>query len=193
MEKRFQWISGFLTSRWKVWTEGDVRMTMPYRSGNTHKGTFGTALLIAGSDEMPGSAAFLAIGALRFGTGKLSIATTKHASTVIGPLAPEATFQFNLSVSALKDSFSAIAIGPGLTSDESLERKIVEILRLPIPLILDAGALSRREYKPCGQSTIITPHPGEFSRLTGMTSKEIQKIGFKWLLSMQRKIVLLSY
>lgn len=163
------------TSRWKVWTEGDVRMTMPYRSGNTHKGTFGTALLIAGSDEMPGSAALAAIGALRFGTGKLSIATTKHASTVIGPLAPEATFQFNLSVSALEDSFSAIAIGPGLTSDESLERKIAEILKLPIPLILDAGALSRREYKPCGQSTIITPHPGEFSRLTGMTSKEIQK------------------
>ena len=80
------------TSGWKVWGERDVRMTLPKRTGNTHKGTFGTALLIAGSDEMPGSAALAAIGALRFGTGKLSIATTKHASTIIGPLAPEATF-----------------------------------------------------------------------------------------------------
>ena len=163
------------TSGWKVWTEGDVRRVMPHRSGNTHKGTFGTSLLIAGNDEMPGSAALAAIGALRFGAGKLSIATTKHASTVIGQFAPEATFQFNLSLSALEDSYSAIAIGPGLTPDESLEKKIEEIIPLPMPVILDAGALNRREYRQRVQATIITPHPGEFSRLTGKSSKEIQK------------------
>ena len=44
---------------------------------------------------MPGSAALAAVGALRFGTGKLSIATSKHAATIIGPLAPEATFSYN--------------------------------------------------------------------------------------------------
>ena len=54
---------------------------------------------------MPGSAALSAIGALRFGTGKLAIARTKHASTVIGPLVPEATFQFHFSVAGMNEAF----------------------------------------------------------------------------------------
>jgi NAD(P)H-hydrate epimerase len=163
------------SSRWKIWTEQDVRLTRPKRGGNTHKGTFGTALLIAGSDEMPGSAALAAIGALRFGTGKLAIVTTKHASTVIGPLAPEATFQFNYANSSMDQSYSAVAIGPGLAPDEQLEEIIEHLLQLPVPVILDAGALSTRKYKHRPQPIIITPHPGEFSRLTGISSKEIQK------------------
>lgn len=162
-------------SKWKIWTGQDVRMSMPKREGNTHKGTFGTALLLAGSDEMPGSAALAAIGAIRFGTGKLSIATTKHASTVIGPLAPEATFHFHFTISDMDDSYSAIAIGPGLTPDEQLEKIIQAAIQLPVPIILDAGALSARNYTKRRQLIIITPHPGEFSRITGKTSKEIQK------------------
>nr|WP_295971317.1 NAD(P)H-hydrate dehydratase [uncultured Bacillus sp.] len=161
--------------KWKVWTEADVRRTMPKRSGNTHKGTFGTALLIAGSDEMPGSAALAAIGALRFGTGKLSIATTRHASAVIGPLAPEATFQFHFSASDVHTAYSAIAIGPGLNPDEALEKTIKDILQISVPIVLDAGALSARKYEAHEQPILITPHPGEFSRLTGRTKKEIQK------------------
>ena len=162
------------TSTWKVWREKDVRMTLPKRTANTHKGTYGTALLIAGSDEMPGSAALAAVGALRFGAGKLSISTSKHASTIIGPLAPEATFSYNLSTDQLDQRYTSIAIGPGLTPNENLEQSISDILEAPIPIILDAGALSRREYHSRSHATILTPHPGEFSRLTGKTSKEIQ-------------------
>ena len=55
-----------------------------------------------------------------------------------------------------------------------MEQFISDILEKPIPIILDAGALSKREYKPRSHATILTPHPGEFSRLTGKTSKEIQ-------------------
>ncbi len=161
------------TSAWRVWREKDVRMTLPKRKGNTHKGTYGTALLVAGSDEMPGSAALAAVGALRFGTGKLSIATSKHAATIIGPLAPEATFSYNMRIENI-DQYSSIAIGPGLTPNEKLEQFISDILEKPIPIILDAGALSERKYKTRSHATILTPHPGEFSRLTGKTSNEIQ-------------------
>ena len=162
------------SSTWRVWGEKDVRMTLPKRNGNTHKGTYGTALLIAGSDEMPGSAALAAIGALRFGAGKLSISTTKHASTIIGPLAPEATFTYNLNTDQLDQHYTSIAIGPGLTPNEELEQSISDLLEQSIPIILDAGALGKREYKTRSYATILTPHPGEFSRLTGKTSKEIQ-------------------
>lgn len=163
------------TSGWKIWSEMEVRNTIPKQTGNTHKGTFGTALLVAGSDEMPGSAALSAIGALRFGTGKLAIATTKHASMIIGPLAPEATFLYNIQASQLENGYSCIAIGSGLNPDEELEAFILEILKHPMPVILDAGALSDRKYRGRSVPTIITPHPGEFSRLTGKRTIDIQK------------------
>ncbi|MCQ6276592.1 NAD(P)H-hydrate dehydratase [Bacillus sp. V3B] len=163
------------TSGWKIWSEIEVRNTMPRHTGNTHKGTFGTGLLVAGSDEMPGSAALSAIGALRFGTGKLAIATTKHASTIIGPLAPEATFLYNIQASQLGNQYSCMAIGPGLNPDEELEVFILEMLKRSIPIILDAGALSDRKYQQRSVPTVITPHPGEFSRLTGKRTIDIQK------------------
>ena len=118
------------TSGWKIWSEREVRNTIPKQTGNTHKGSFGTALLVAGSDEMPGSAALAAIGALRFRKGKLAIATTRHASTIIGPLAPEATFLYNIQASQLENQYSCIAIGPGLHPDEELEAFIMETLKM---------------------------------------------------------------
>lgn len=162
-------------SGWRVWTDEDVRKTLPKPTSNTHKGTFGTNLLIAGSDEMPGSAALAAIGALRFGTGKLTIATTKHASTIIGPLAPEATFSFDVKSAGISDQYLSVAIGPGLNPDDELETFIEDLLNQPVGIILDAGALSRRKYNDRQAPIIITPHPGEFSRLTGKRSVEIQK------------------
>lgn len=163
------------SSDWRVWTEQDVQNTWPTQTGNTHKGTFGTGLLIAGSDEMPGSCALAAIGALRFGTGKLSIATTKHASTIIGSLAPEAIFIYNLQKVDDFQQYSSIAIGPGLNPEEELEGLVKEVFDKTVPVILDAGALSKRTYPPRKAITVITPHPGEFRRLTGMGSTVIQQ------------------
>ncbi|MFZ0444792.1 MAG: NAD(P)H-hydrate dehydratase [Bacillus sp. (in: firmicutes)] len=161
-------------SGWCVWGEQDVRDTLPKPFGNTHKGTFGTGLLMGGCDEMPGSVALSAIGAVRFGIGKLSVVTTKHASLFIGSFVPEATFIYDNLFSNEQQTFSSIAIGPGLNPNEELEDTIIEVLKQPIPVILDAGALSSRSYKKRHTPTILTPHPGEFSRLTGKSSMEIQ-------------------
>jgi len=163
------------TSGWRVWTSDDVRNTWPKYTGNTHKGTFGNNLLIAGSDEMPGSAALAAIGALRFGTGKLTVATTKHASTIIGSLAPEATFTFNLKTDEIPNHYLSVAVGPGLNPNDELETLIENLLKQPISIVLDAGALNKRKYRKRKAATIITPHPGEFSRLIGKSSTEIQQ------------------
>lgn len=164
------------TSKWRVWTGEDVNRTRKNQYGtNTHKGTFGNGLIVAGSDEMPGSAALAAIGALRFGIGKLTIATTKHASTIIGPLVPEATFSYYLQIEEIGKTYSFVAIGPGLVPTNELEELIQSVLNQPLPVILDAGALQKRTYKKRNHPTIITPHPGEFSRLTGKSTKEIQK------------------
>ncbi len=77
---------------WRIWTEDDVKRTFPKRPVHGHKGTFGTGLLIAGSDDMPGSAMLSGIGAMRSGIGKLVIATSPFASSIICTRLPEATY-----------------------------------------------------------------------------------------------------
>ena len=65
---------------------------------------------------------------------------------------------------------------------EELEDTIKEVLKQPVPVILDAGALSPRTYEKRKAPTILTPHPGEFSRLTGKSSAmRFKVIGFNWL------------
>ncbi|WEG12921.1 NAD(P)H-hydrate dehydratase [Pullulanibacillus sp. KACC 23026] len=162
------------TSRWQVWTKEAVRATRPDRREDSHKGTYGTGLLVAGQDDMPGSAALAAIGALRFGIGKLSVSTTRHASLIIGQLAPEATFIYEPLESDHLDVYSAIAIGPGRDLDEGLETLIAKALQTEKPVILDAGALQKRDYPKRKAPTIVTPHPGEFARMTGYSIKSIQ-------------------
>lgn len=159
--------------RFRLWTEEDVRRTWPRVTGNTHKGTFGTGLLVAGSDEMPGAAALAAIGVMRFGAGKLTVATTPRAASIIGSFVPEATFTYDLDKTDL-GQFTAVAVGPGLPPDERLEERITRLLALPVPIILDAGALSPRDYGKRKAPVIITPHPGEFARLTGRSTADIQ-------------------
>ena len=76
------------SGKWKIWTEEDVRHTLENNTGNTHKGSFGTGLLIAGSDEMPGSAALQQLERFGLALESLSVAATKHASTLIGRFVP---------------------------------------------------------------------------------------------------------
>lgn len=163
------------SSVWKVWSATDVRATFPKRHPSSHKGTFGTGLLIAGEDNMPGSAALAAIGALRFGVGKLAVATTRLASSIIGVHAPEATFIFDDPTIIDFFGYAAIGVGPGCVPNDRIEKSITKALQSPCPVILDAGALNRRDYPKREAPTILTPHPGEFRRLTGLSTKEIQE------------------
>jgi hydroxyethylthiazole kinase-like uncharacterized protein yjeF len=166
-------------SKWKVWTKADVLKSWPKPKTNSHKGTYGNGLLIAGSDSMPGSVALASIGAMRFGIGKLSVATSKHASLFVGAQVPEATFIYeplqDIKKMEIEKKFSCLAVGPGLELDDPLEQLITELLPMDIPKILDAGALRGRDYSKSQNHVIVTPHPGEFSRMTGLETKIIQE------------------
>ncbi|MCU9595547.1 NAD(P)H-hydrate dehydratase [Caldibacillus thermolactis] len=167
------------TSKWKIWSEQDVKKTLHKRDAYSHKGTFGTGLLIAGTDEMPGSAVLAAKGALKMGIGKLIVGTSKFASNIIAQHVPEATFSFDaldkLAIGKIPERIHAIAIGPGLTEQVKIEQALDTIWKSEIPVILDAGALIKRNYPKRTAPIIITPHPGEFSRLTNISTYEIQQ------------------
>ena len=168
-------------SGWRVWTEKDVHESWPALPSYPHKGSFGTGLLIAGSEEMPGCAILAGLGAMRSGIGKLTIATNKNVANIVCQRLPEATYWYhpvkNLKENKQLSSFKAAAMGPGLDHDDQLEEKVRFLCaQSDLPLILDAAALQKRDY-PKGRPApiILTPHPGEMARITGLSVQWINE------------------
>lgn len=163
----------------RVLQENEVKRTLPSRPSDGHKGTFGTGLIIAGTDEMPGSVALSAIGAIRSGIGKLIVATEKDAIPIVANHVPEATFIYDglneIAEGKLPEKLASASIGPGLVDRPTIERALKVLFTLPIPIVLDAGALDEREAYEATGPVIVTPHPGEFSRMTGYSTKAIAK------------------
>lgn len=163
-----------------VWSKELARMHFPHRQPESHKGTYGTALLIAGSPGMPGAAILASAAAMRSGVGKLVVATARESITPIASHVPEATFDPDLMERIDEpeldlNSYKAIAMGPGMLPDQKTEAAVKRLMHLGKPLVLDAGALSERIYNKSEAPIILTPHPAEFSRITGVPVEEIQK------------------
>lgn len=165
-----------------VWTLEAVQSSWPRRSAASHKGTFGTGLIIAGSDEMPGSAMLSGIGALRSGIGKLMIATSAYCAAIIAGRIPEATYLFDglekVAKGKVLKELAAVGIGPGLQDKTNIKQALSVLLEQDIPLVIDAGALLEKAWKTSSllkrkAPIVLTPHPGEFSRLTGASIQEI--------------------
>lgn len=171
---------GLLNSgNWRIWNKEDVKTTFLRRSGYAHKGTFGTGLLIAGCDEMPGSAMLACLGAMRAGIGKLAVATSPFASSIIATRVPECTYVHNglkrIGEGMVVDGYSAVAIGPGLEDEDLIDKALKSLWESHLPIILDAGALKKRNYPIRKAPIIVTPHPGEFSKMTGSSVQDIQR------------------
>lgn len=163
----------------EVWDLDKVKSTLPKRSDDSHKGTYGTALLVAGSPDMPGAAILSSLGAMRSGVGKLVLATAPEAIPLVVQHVPEATFErkgLTRIAGGEVDlaNYRAIAAGPGLLANELTEKAVFKMLATDIPVVLDAGALSNRYYEKRQAPTILTPHPKEFSRITGVRVNELK-------------------
>lgn len=165
---------------------------LPKRPPNSHKGTYGKAMIVAGSPNYIGAAYLCAMGAYRSGAGLVTVATTPD---IIQPLAtqiPEATWlpipptitETDTLQAALRQNYTALLMGPGLGQHKQTKAFLLGVLEahpekpLP-PLVLDADALNilstvENWYNYLPPSTIITPHPGEFSRLAGLSTDEVQ-------------------
>ena len=161
--------------------------TLLPRKPSTHKYKEGHLLLICGSHRYAGAAILTSLGARASGVGMLSIAVPKSLKHLMVAQLPEALIigcpetesgaisQLALPKNTNLNSFSAIACGPGLTTDG--KSIVKEVLNSTTPLVLDADALnvlaqmenSLLEQGGINQTrkaaTILTPHPGEFSRL----------------------------
>ena len=170
-----------------------VKDLIPYRKAISHKGDYGTLLSVCGSASYRGAAVMSSLAAVRCGVGILKLASVEEVCTALAANAPEATYSVvpadptgaieRVDIEALLEAFpniSAVLCGCGLTVTHSTKTLVLDIIRAAgCALVLDADALNclidRAGFLSLAKKTpIITPHLGEFSRLTGKTIDELK-------------------
>ncbi len=178
-------------SLWLTLTaSGSFRKLFAARPKESNKGAFGHALIIAGSRSKPGAAALAGMSALRAGAGLVTVASAAsavasiagHAAELMTEPLPE-TREGTLSAGALDafDTFisrkNVVALGPGLGTSPDVARLVRGVLeQSQTPVIVDADGLNVLGTGdiPNPAPRILTPHPGEMGRLTGLDVARIQ-------------------
>jgi len=178
--------------RQEILLEHSVKTMLPERPSASHKGTFGHLLILAGSSGKTGAAILSARGALRSGTGLVSLCVPKNlnpifetslaeAMTIVLPHSKDRLSDADLETiwEALKRK-KACALGPGLGTESQTVSLVSELYgQVKIPMVVDADGLNILASRKISLSQvagprILTPHPGELSRLTGQSVDEIQ-------------------
>ena len=140
------------------------------RSG--HKGTFGHALIVAGSRGKAGAAAMAGMAALRAGAGLVTVATPDNALDAVSAHCPEYMTAEIGSLDLIVPGKTVVAIGPGLSASRESERIVEHIFRdCTQPVVVDAEAINILAKIGMSQPhglRVLTPHPGEMERLTGV-------------------------
>jgi NAD(P)H-hydrate epimerase len=177
--------------RIELLTRARIRGLLPPRTADSHKGDYGHVLVIAGAPGRSGAAHLAGTAALRSGAGLVTIATAPACQPIVAAMTPEymteivpeleGGFDPSFVDVLVERSFDVIAIGPGIgtaPNTRAFVHRLVE--RAAVPLVLDADALNAFADDPErlagaeGRDIIITPHPGEFARLTGVPTPDVQ-------------------
>ena len=184
------------------YTTADVVRPMLHRRGkHSHKGTYGHALLVAGSAGKTGAALLASEACLRSGVGLLTTHLPKSAMLPMQVYLPEAM----ISVDHSNDCFSqgldlqqynAVGVGPGLGKAEETAVALKHLIQeVKVPLVLDADALNiisenKTWLSFLSERTILTPHPKEFERLFGKTGNSAQRLELQREMSVRHNIII---
>jgi len=178
----------------KIMVPQFIKDILPKREKDTHKGTYGRVGILAGSRGMTGAPYLTSMACLKAGSGLVytivpdgisSILAIKLVEAIIKPISDKGTGTFRIDslseIEKIIEDMDVLAIGPGMgIDDERVELVKHVLLNFKGPVVLDADGLNciskvglnifnKRRFP-----TVITPHPGEFSRLLGISTKEVQ-------------------
>lgn len=168
--------------------DDSVSLCLPKRTSASHKGTFGTAFVIAGSISYTGAALLAGTAAYRIGTGLVTMAVPEPLHSALAGHLPEATWVLLphengfISESASDvvlnnlNRATAILIGSGLGNKETTKQFVQKLLpSIKIPMVIDADGLRHaKDSLSILHNAVLTPHIGEMSALTGLSKDEIQ-------------------
>lgn len=166
------------------------KVVLPERPADAHKYSCGSLLVLGGSATMPGAAALVGLSALRSGAGVVSVLTTPEAQPIVASFSPclmvdrlwESIADYDAAkkkVNASVKNKQVLAVGPGLGRDPRLQPLVVELYEtFPGCVVFDADGLNLLADARCilarhAGERILTPHLGEFRRLTGDTDLDI--------------------
>jgi len=175
-----------------------VQATLPKRPKNAHKGTFGKVLVCAGSMQYIGAAYLACMGAMRVGAGLVTLATAQSIQPILAAKLTEATYaplpeaeagyiSSNASqiVHEQLADYDVLLIGCGLSQHPSVVDFVNKVLfempsSLKPAIVIDADALNALAqtpnwWKKLKRDAILTPHPGEMARLSGLSMKAISQ------------------
>lgn len=154
---------------------------LPPRNFNSHKGLFGRVGILAGSRCYPGAARLCTYAALRAGAGIVILFLKEEEEILYSILAtslpPEAIiFPVRSFNEIFQQHLDVLCLGPGITEEDGVEELLEIVREAQVPAVIDAGALNIIARQPnilceCNGLRLLTPHPGEFSRLSPKLAK----------------------
>ena len=153
----------------------------------SHKGTFGHALMVAGSYGKIGAAILAAKGCLRSGVGLLTVHLPKTGNQIIQTALPEAMVSLDetenmISQVKLSGAYQAVGIGPGIgKAPETVSAFRILLTNYHAPIVIDADGLNILSENPemiqlIPANSILTPHPLEFERLAGKADSDYERL-----------------
>jgi hydroxyethylthiazole kinase-like uncharacterized protein yjeF len=170
----------------------DIAIFFQKRKRDTHKGSYGNLLIAAGSWGKTGAAALAGKAALKMGAGLVTIATAGSALPAIAktmdelmteplPETPERTIAAAAvpKLLALLKGKNGLLVGPGLTTHPDTAEFVLSLLpKVKVPIVVDADGLNAIAERfdilnALPKPAVLTPHPGEFARLTGLSTQEV--------------------
>lgn len=157
------------------------------RDTETHKGTYGHTAVVGGSASTPGAAAMTGTAALRSGAGLCTVFTARTGASAVVAATPElmtVPLEESANGSIAPDAFDVerladmdvVVVGPGLSADAAaLTRRVLAACEQTV--VVDADGLrafegSLPEKRPA--TLVLTPHPGEMARISGLTTGDVQ-------------------
>ena len=181
----------------ELMTDGWAQATLPARPMSGHKGSFGKALIVGGSSHYVGAPYLAATAAGRVGAGLVTLAVPQSLQMAVAAKAVEPTYlplpeespgvprsDAAELIAEQVAGYQALLVGPGIGQADSTREMVAKLLfeggSLP-PLVVDADGLnivassSEAWWNEFTSEGILTPHPGEMARLTGLSTKDIQE------------------
>jgi len=161
-------------------SDAEFRALVPQRPQNTEKREAGAPLVLAGSEQFPGAAVLCARAAARTGAGYVTVAVPKKAATAVRAHLLEQTVvtydpkDIGASVATIVDiarRYGSLAIGPGLGLSDAMGVIMREVIKqVDLPMVIDATGLfhlAKHLDVLYRKRAVLTPHAGEFARLSG--------------------------
>lgn len=163
-----------------ILTIAKIKSLLPKRPKDANKGTFGKVLVVAGSQNYPGAAYLACAACYRVGAGLVTLATIPLVQNIVSKKLPEVTFLSFDEIDKKLAEYDVILIGPGLGQKSETMKFIEQLIKEKLPAtIIDGDGLNILSkvdhwWTTVNSSVVITPHPGEMARLTGLAIERIQ-------------------